>query len=61
MQQNYKIDWTNNSIRYDKDDTAIVKRVMKKAVPFTQGHYLKKFEKKGEVRGEAGRGAAAAG
>jgi dTDP-4-amino-4,6-dideoxygalactose transaminase len=46
MQKNYKIDWTNNSIRYDKDDTAIVKRVMQKAVPFTQGHYLKKFEKK---------------
>jgi hypothetical protein len=46
--KNFKINWTNNSIKYDKKDKALVMRVMGKAEPFTQGKYLKKFENKFE-------------
>jgi dTDP-4-amino-4,6-dideoxygalactose transaminase len=46
--KNFKINWTNNSIKYDKKDKALVMRVMDKAEPFTQGKYLKKFENKFE-------------
>ena len=44
--KNFKINWTNNSIKYNSKEKNIVLRAMEKAVPFTQGLYLKKFETK---------------
>ena len=43
---NFKINWTNNSIKYSTIDKNIVLHAMENAVPFTQGAYLKKFESK---------------
>ena len=42
----FKIDWTNNSIKYSAKEKKIVVRAMENAVPFTQGKYLNRFEKK---------------
>ena len=44
--KNFKINWTNNSIKYNSKEKNVVLRAMEKAVPFTQGLYLKKFETK---------------
>lgn len=43
---NFKINWTNNSIKYTSKEKNIVLRAMENAVPFTQGAYLEKFESK---------------
>ena len=42
----FKVDWTNNSIQYSAKEKNIVLKAMEKAVPFTQGKYLHKFENK---------------
>jgi dTDP-4-amino-4,6-dideoxygalactose transaminase len=41
----FKINWTNNSIRYSNSETKAVIKALK-AEPFTQGKYLERFEKK---------------
>ena len=42
----FKVNWTNNSIKYSAKEKNIVLKAMENAVPFTQGKYLKKFENK---------------
>ena len=42
----FRIDWTNNSIKYlSREKKAIIKS-LDDAIPFTQGKYLNDFEKK---------------
>ena len=45
MIKKFKINWTNNSIRYSNSETKAVIKALK-AEPFTQGKYLERFEKK---------------
>ena len=46
VKNKFKVDWTNNSIKYSNKEKKIVLNAMTNAVPFTQGKYLIKFEKK---------------
>ena len=41
---NFRVNWTNNSIKYSLKEKNIVLNAMENAVPFTQGLHLKKFE-----------------
>jgi len=41
----FLIDWTGNSIKYNKREKNAVNYAMENAEPFTQGKYLYKFEK----------------
>ena len=42
----FKIDWSNNSIRYSSREKTAIMKALDDAVPFTQGKYLSNFEKK---------------
>ena len=38
---NFRVNWTNNSIKYSLKEKNIVLNAMENAVPFTQGLHLK--------------------
>ena len=42
----FKVDWTNNSIKYSAKEKKVVVKAMENAIPFTQGKHLDRFEKK---------------
>ena len=42
----FKVNWTNNSIKYSAKEKKVVMKAMENAVPYTQGKYLNKFENK---------------
>lgn len=45
----FKINWTNNSIKYNSKEKNIVLCSMEKVFPFKQGLYLKKFDSKFKI------------
>tara|TARA_Y100000031_G_C8212855_1_gene381869 strand:+ start:185 stop:607 length:423 start_codon:yes stop_codon:yes gene_type:complete len=42
----FRIDWTNNSIKYLRREKKTIIKALDDAVPFTQGKYLNNFEQK---------------